>query len=853
MSTNYTPPQFTLTQSFELVTEADLTPLHACILGPQYDLHRIGEDDEAYLGAVDKDNTQVMAWPALKGDVDLNSSKLWAKDSLIKYLESSAFSGPAVEGMNELTSSITLKSKGDYGRDAILGSRDVSIGDTVFVSWNNGTEQSIQTKVIGLEAEQVNAISPMTSSINNQTGSATVAPTVSEDTVSDAFTFTPGGSYSNLKQGVVTETYLMTVIKAGAIDVAECSIDSASGLDSVETVLITDGMLIGTNGVVLGVADGGVFAVGETITIEVQEAYNIPTITSGGVFTGTTSTEYLMRITEGGVLGTDEPKFKITTSNGIDLQSETVLEESNLVGNYGAIIEVVDAAELCKGDVYVFKATAEADRAIRTIKTAKKLTGCSASDTVTVVLALKDTVEIPEVYLQTTTEQVTVLAGISVEDTYLGLDSSLEVLEGSLVLDYRSLLTSDTEMGSVISDASVLGPVTPANPLAFAISKALEQSKGVAVYYVPVVDDSADGYMNAFAKLSNSKLQYGIVPLTKDAATLDRLQAAINVDSSPLNGKYRCGWFNANPDEVTELLATTATITDPDGGSNYIQVDIKEGSLIDAEVVAGDYVNSNYTMENGKVVYSSYKIAQIVDEDTCILDTKGADIPNAIKAVFVHARSNSELAEAIRTESNQFGDRRIRNVWPDKVSVNGELVEGYFLCAALAGLRSLVAPHAPLSMVEVSGFDATDRSNMFTYDQLNTIASGGTWIVMTSEEGAVFTRHQLTTNMIDINRREDSVNTNLDSISAEYRAEFDNIVGKSNVSDELLALLETKILVRYNVIISRDYSIYLGPQLQGYRILKLARDLVLRDKIKIKIKPEMPYPLNDMDMEFLLG
>jgi hypothetical protein len=239
-----------------------------------------------------------------------------------------------------------------------------------------------------------------------------------------------------------------------------------------------------------------------------------------------------------------------------------------------------------------------------------------------------------------------------------------------------------------------------------------------------------------------------------------------------------------------------------------------------------------------------------VAEDELILAASADQAyPTEIKVEVYRTRTDTLWAQAVAAESGGFSDRRVRNIWPDTLpDAAGEEVQGYYLCAALAGLRAGSAPHAPLTNVEVSGFGIPTRSTRFTTTQLNTMAEGGTWIVTADLSGAVYTRHQLTTDNTDINRREDTITTNLDSQSRVYRENFADLIGRGNVSEDMLQLIRVRVHSISAYIMSLPYPVTIGPQLQGYEITQLYVDPALRDHVILRVAPELPYPLNNLDI-----
>lgn len=877
---NYSEPQMNIFQVFEAALNTNVTPLHACIMGPKYGLHRFGVDgEEESVGSYDPSNQTVYPWPgkASGSVVDQNSAKVYAKDASLRYYEGSGeFTVPTgVTGGNRIeATTLVLESKNGYSRSAVFGNRDVAVGDLVKVAWD---AVEINTMVTAVEGEVGSVVGSATADANNQpTVASAVGPVVQNQSFTDTdLSAAASGTYKGAKNGYVEETYTILVTQAGVSGVAKASVISASGTDDVSEIILntTAAMDIGNRGAKATITDaatGAVFAVGDSFQVYAKQKYTpLPTLVSGGTYTGTKTTKYIVQITEGGVLGTDTPKFKVSTTNGYDIQAETAMTAGSMtIGNYGVTITFNDGDEFVKDDAWTAEATPSEERAMRTLVLATELTDgvnpATDADTLSVDLMLEDTVEIRSNDFSTDDTNLTLDANASVEDDYGDTGNDLPIVSGDIYIDYREALGGAVEFGSLSSSsrvADVLGPVEPENPLAYGMFKALENSNGVPVYYVSTTSDDLAGYTSALNRISTEDIIWSLVPMTKEADVIALVKAFVLEQSSPVNNNWKKGWFNSNAKQVESFYAEEggsaieATITDDAGGSNYVNVDSATADFTGAGVAKGDLLRYNYRPENNTTVWDTAEILSVgPGNGELTLKNSAIDMPIAANVEVWRTSSLTDFADTIAAESTALGDRRINNIWPDTIpNESGVEVEGYFLCAALAAYRSAAAPHQPLTRAQISGFGSPDRTTMFSREQLNRIASGGTWIVMSDISGAVYTRHQLTTDMTNEETREDSITSNLDSISRVYRDGFDDVVGKSNVTPDMLELLQGRVFTSFKYLHNLPYPRTLGPQMIGYDLLELAIDPVLRSKVRIRIKPELPLPLNYLDIFFYIG
>jgi hypothetical protein len=893
----YVQPQLKIFQLFEAVLATGLTPLYACIIGPQYGLHRFSEaSEQAFVAAYDNTGSNSYSYPDKSAGsvIDPASSKLYFQDAILKYYgpTGSIFAVPSATaaGQNKIrAASLVLKTANGVSRSAAFGTRDVAVGDYVKVSWTGASTGTVETKVMNFIAEQVASVGAATAYAGNQAATTAIPAAVDSATTVYPFTITAAGSYDGLASGHVNETYTATCTKGGGSGIAEVSIVSDSGTDDVLTQVVTfASTAIGTRGVTMTIADASgdsssssnsstvppddrILSIGDSIVISAQQTYVKPTPVAGGTYSGAADTNYIVQIVQGGVVDTDTIIFKVTTSTGIDIQAETPVTAAGaaIIGNYGVTLNFVSTEQFCGGDIWTMACVSDTNGAVKTMILADKLVdgsnSCAVGDTLTVTLGLTDTIQLASTFSALTSNLITVYGSATYTGTYLGVSQTFTILSADMYVEYRELLQEYVGSAGSISDptavASVLGPVETLNPLAKGVYSAANNSAGVTVYFMGVATDDFAGYSAALDVLTTNNLIYSVVPLSKDQDVKTLFEGHVDAQSSPDNNNWRITWLNSAVSQFQSIYTTEAsaavyaTITDSLGGTNYVNVTGVDTLFVTRGVQAGDIVRYSYRPSNGVTVYNEATIDSVDNElELTLVAPANANYPTAVKIEIWRTRTNGQFASAIAADSASYLNRRVRNIWPDVIEdSNAEQVSGVYLCCALAGLRSGVAPHQPLTNVSVTGFFNPTRSTMFTNTQLNTIAAGGTWIVTEDLAGTVYTRHQLTTDMSDINKREDTITTNLDSISRIFRDNFSDIIGKGNVSDDMVNLIRIRVHSTAAYIQALPYAVVLGPQMQGYSIVTLKVDPLLRDKINLQIQPILPYPLNNLDITMYIS
>jgi len=898
----YVIPQVLVHQELETLPAANENPLYACIVGPHYYLTRYAEAAEKALGdigAYAEGSEFCNLWPnrPAGGVVDQSWTKLFADDAYLKYWSNPSTITVAASGdSNRISSaSVNFKTYSTYTRDTSLKSRDVQIGDGVRVvgTGTGGDSYDILTKVTGFEHVSVAAVTgSATSDADNK--ASTTAAVSSSQTAGDENTVVidseSGAAFDGLEAGVLSDTYTVEVIQGGTETAARLKVTSLSGTDnqaSITPATFGSATSIGTRGLTATFDTTGSgtdlpaaeFIDGQIWEVVVTQDYTVPTPVEGGTYTGPVDASYIITVTKGGDLNeavvADQPQISVTTTTGADFGGPYAIDNSSAVtiGNYGVTIAFADDS-LVTGDRFIIPVTAAKDGAVRTLVLANAMPTDLAGEDVSVDLYIIKDVEIPE-YASTgigvtnfsqTDTQICASAAIQLTDstwyeTSTGEEVLMDLYQADMYVQYRALIQDYTSHTHVFTLGDLPAQISPENPFVYGLYKALSNSGGTPVRGISVKTDNLAGYQTAVNDLTLRDDVYGIVPLSQDRAIQDLIAAHVTSMSSPENALWRVAWLNSsaseeevvyNEDADGEMLVVTVIDDDGTTGTQYTKVVIEDGGLLTNSVQSGDILRVNYTTDSsGTDLYEEYVIDRVVSEGVAILLTgPDAAVNTASRAEVWRNLTTDAIADAYATTSGSFGDRRIRHIWPDVISAAGEDVYGYYLCAALSGLRSGSAPHQGLTNVEIAGFDLVARSTeFFTKSQLDVMAEAGTWIVTQDfETGNIFSRHQLTTgNYSDQNEREDSITANLDSISYSGKAAYAPYIGKVNVTPEFIGLLEV-ITNKFLTVHMSSANSTLGPQLIGYDIIELRQHELLRDRIVASINLDLPFPFNNMDL-----
>ena len=266
-------------------------------------------------------------------------------------------------------------------------------------------------------------------------------------------------------------------------------------------------------------------------------------------------------------------------------------------------------------------------------------------------------------------------------------------------------------------------------------------------------------------------------------------------------------------------------------------------------VIDNDAIHGIVPCTTNKAVLSNLLSKAIAASDEQIPHFKylytSVDIPQYSDAdVYPHTAVTSQLIA-----QKVFSDKRGIITFADGPKHNGIAVPSYCVAAAVAGLRSASEPHAPLSNVVLPGIQVED-SKGFTSSDLKNLGANGFLRVGLNADGLTIIRRQLTSAAKDdVNYDEQSIVCNIDSICLNIKNSGRGYVGNTNISEELLSLLQVQLQDRL-----RSFSLYsdrlIGPQLLSWNIVNLEQHPVYKDRIYVTVQGQPPKPFNRFDITF---
>jgi hypothetical protein len=644
-----------------------------------------------------------------------------------------------------------------------------------------------------------------------------------------------------------------------------------------------------------------VLAVGQKWVVTVSQQFTAVKATSGGTYAGDKNDVYVVECTKGG-LWADLPEITVRTVKGLDFSGPTEVTNHNVFIDVGSNnVEIKfhgntvgsSVGGLRKGDKWYITVTSSQAGAVRKLILRDDLPAemQSASD-MDLRLYIKDNIQVslnrvgyaPATNYAQEATQICVHEGIVAyhpEWTDGGAEQPLEVRAGDLYVEYREWLSELADEVNSISDVADLdqikGQIHPDNPLKYGVFKALANSNGTVVKYTAVANpDDLNSWVQVLERIKGRDDMYNLVPLTFDRRVHNLYAAHIGAESNEISNNWKSGFFSLQAVSRKKVVGEGAaiagvsgsTITDPvlatladdpnatgDNQFTLLQVSDGSGYFVTNGVQPGDVVRYLYTVDGfGEEQYQEFVVDSVISENSLLLYS-GADaaVTEPQRVEIYHNLNRNEIADDIATQAGSLSNRRVCAVWPDQVGEAGTLVAGYYLASALAGLASGVVPQQGLTNVEVAGFDDFTRSyKFFNETQLNRMAEAGVWIVTEDRDGTPHSRHALTTDNLDLNRREEMIRRNVDSISYLFLRRLRPYIGRTNATPAMVSLLEDEVTALIDFFKTNGATAELGAQLIDGSIRILRIHPLLSDRIEIVLDLTVPAPLNNIELHLVV-
>jgi len=572
-----------------------------------------------------------------------------------------------------------------------------------------------------------------------------------------------------------------------------------------------------------------------------------------------------------------------------------------------------DIAGLRRGDKFYISVLTGANGPLRTLILRDDLPlELQGADDLDLRLFIPKTIEVTENRLSNPplknfsieSTQLVVEAGITAfcpSWTRNGVEQPLQVFNGcdttlynrtfnQMFIEYTEWLVDLSNEINFIDNVAdideIPGQLDEQNTLKWGVFRALQNSNGTRVAYTAISDPrSLESWQNSLERAGGRDDIYNYVPLTYDREVLDLFQAQVTAESSPERGNWKgmfvnlqartsamvIGRSDTNTQSLTptsldgEVVLATLSNNPAASGEQFTLLSVPDANagFITHGVQSGDIVRFLFTLDAfGEASYQEFIVDRVLSEESLILlNGYDSEITVAQKVEIFHTFDRNETATDLVQQAQSFASNRVVATWPDIVGTGGNAQPGYFLNAALAGLASGVVPHQGLTNVEIVGFDdlASRTKAFFSGTQLDQLAAGGIWIATEDMDGTPFTRHALTTDTLDLNRREEMIRRNVDSMSYVFLRRIRPLIGRANVTDSMVQRVRYELGRVIRFFETNNFSPDLGPQLiagtfavdnDGVEIIRIHP--LAADRIEVVLNLNVPAPLNNLELHLVI-
>ena len=427
-----------------------------------------------------------------------------------------------------------------------------------------------------------------------------------------------------------------------------------------------------------------------------------------------------------------------------------------------------------------------------------------------------------------------------------------------------------------------LGPLTEENPLGLAALAMLRvaQSRFISAFGVDSVSTDSQGNPDAYqAALDFLAAQdvYALAPLSHNSTVHDLFSAHVIDQSKKENSRWRVGFYPV-PQLTRYPNETLATGVDANGvsaGVANLDADLTS-ILLDAGIAdpstltpadgvylmfAGD--SDRYNLSGVSGVQATGNTTFGVGENTdgfYTTDAISASMLATAWSLFLRGEAittssgrldQTEAAEAYQFNAARLKHRRNRTVLPPEwVMDDGEglriRTSNLYAAAATAAEEAILSPSQGKTNKALGGFVQIYGANdTFKETNLKVIGANNYFYVQEPiGAGNPITRwHQSTTDPTNDNTREANITTQLDMGSYILKRTLKVFIGTTNINSPNFAdaLNLTLDAVRGTL---QSNGIW-----KNFTILSIAPLVGSKTKMVIKVRPELFYPVNGIDVE----
>ena len=427
---------------------------------------------------------------------------------------------------------------------------------------------------------------------------------------------------------------------------------------------------------------------------------------------------------------------------------------------------------------------------------------------------------------------------------------------------------------------AALDPVGPDNPLSYGLFCAIGNANGVNCTGIGVSESTDDkpygtleGYNKAFDFLKAQEV-YAVAPMTSDLDVALAAQSHANTMSDPeMKGERVAIVHLGTPLRKVDTIVASGNDGDSVAGGPPYWFDTKISTLSQALLAQGIDPTSNFTasegvfldlgtddknyniigpVQNGTEVKLNFGFSPGENDDAFYSEDTSdwtgqmpvVSASYSVKIRGAEVASKDEEIETIYYRGKGIQDRRvwIQQLGKLRATVNSveQLVEGFYMNAAKAGMVGGLPPQQPLTNYPIAVFTGvTDTKDRYNTMQLNQGAAGGAdWVIQPNAGAPLVSRHQVTTDLTSIEKREQSIVKAVDFCAKFFRSGLDSYVGRYNITPAYLDTLSSVVQGFARWLVEN------GKVVMAANLNNLVQSEDAPDTVLIDVSLEVFYPGN---------
>lgn len=430
---------------------------------------------------------------------------------------------------------------------------------------------------------------------------------------------------------------------------------------------------------------------------------------------------------------------------------------------------------------------------------------------------------------------------------------------------------------------TVLSPLNQSNPLGLGMFFQIINAPGIACKGMGVAETTAgepEGSLTAYSEVASfiqSEEVYALCPLTSSKVVHELFATHVNFMSSaaqkgervliecpldPLrdNDSVVASGLSANTTATPNQLIVDSNpnqglidngvnpaLTIPQDADVFVELQVITGASqetrrYNVQTVNGVLLTFRTTFTGGFNIdgfYTTTPLTETLVDANWSMEIRGEPllIPGSTLL------DKDKVAATVAARSSAIKNRRVISLFPDTITAvvegSDQSIQSYFYGACMTGMTAANPPQQGFTNLPSTGFTGVKGSqDTFSTQQLNTMAGGGTYIIVQDVQGGpVTSRHQLTTDLTSVETREYSITKVVDFVAKFMRTGLRNFIGTFNITQPFLDMLSTVIQGQLSFL--EDGGVILGGDLNN-----LIQDKNNPDTVLVDVTLDVPFPCN---------